>query len=52
MVIEKQQHQAQKRINTSLKDLSIVLNNHFRHGLLSYLSSLLISVLRTLELDL
>ena len=33
-----------KRINTSLKDLSIALNNHCRHGLLSFLSSLPISV--------
>ena len=41
----------EKRINTSLKDLSIALNNHGRHGLLSFLSSLLISVLRNLELE-
>ena len=39
----------EKRINTSLKDLSIALNNHGRHGLLSFLSSLPISVLRNLE---
>ena len=39
----------EKRINTSLKDISIVLNNHGRHGLLSILSSLPISVLRNLE---
>ena len=42
---------AEKRINTSLKDLSVVLNNHGRNGLLSFLSSLPISVLRNLELD-
>ena len=42
---------AEKRINTSLKDLSISLNNHGRHGLLSFLSSLPISVLRNLELE-
>ena len=37
-------------INTYLKDLSIALNNHGPHGLLSFLSSLPISVLRNLEL--
>ena len=42
---------AEKRIKTSLKDLSIALNNHGRHGLLSFLSSLPISVLRNLELE-
>ena len=31
----------EKRLNTSLKDLSIALSNHGRHGLLSFLSSLL-----------
>ena len=36
-------------MNTSLKDLSIALNNHGRHGLLSFLSYLPISVLRYLE---
>ena len=41
----------EKRIHTSLKDLSIALNNHGQHGLLSFLSSLPISVLRNLELD-
>ena len=40
-----------KRINTSLKDLSIALNNHSWHGLLSFLSSLPISVLRNLVLE-
>ena len=42
---------AEKRLNTSLKDLSIALNNHGRHGLFSFLSSLPISVLRNLELE-
>ena len=42
---------AENRINTSLKDLSIALNNHVWHGLLSFLSSLPISVLRYLELE-
>ena len=41
---------AEKCINTSLKDISITLNNHGRHGLLSFLSFLPISVLRNLEL--
>ena len=41
----------EKRINTSLKDISIVLNNHGRHGLLSFLSSIPISGLRNLELE-
>ena len=41
----------EKHIHTSLKDLSIALNNHGRHGLLSFLSSLPISVLRNLELE-
>ena len=34
----------EKRINTSLKDLSIALNNHGWHGLLSFLTSFPISV--------
>ena len=41
----------EKRITTSLKDLFIALNNHGWHGLLSFLSSLSISVLRNLELE-
>ena len=41
----------EKRINTSLKDLSIDLNNHGRHGLLLFLRSLPISVIRNLELE-
>ena len=40
----------EKRLNTSLKDLSLALTNHGRHGLFSFLSSLPISVLRNLEL--
>ena len=39
-----------KRINTSLNDLSIALNNHGWHCLFSLLSSLPISVLRNLEI--
>ena len=38
-----------KLINTSLKDHSIAFNNHGQHGLLSFLSSLPISVLHNLE---
>ena len=34
----------EKHLNTSLEDLSIALNNHERHGLFSFLSSLPISV--------
>ena len=41
----------EKRLNTSLKDLSLALINHGRHGLFSFLSSLPISVLRNLELE-
>ena len=41
----------EKRLNTSLKDLSLALTNHGRHGLFSFLSSLPISVLRNLELE-
>ena len=40
-----------KRLNTSLKDLSLALDNHGWHGLFSFLSSLPISVLRSLELE-
>ena len=40
---------AEKRSNTSLKDLPVVLNNHCRHCLLSFLSYLPILVLRNLE---
>ena len=38
-----------KYLNTSLKDLSLALSNHGRHGLFSFLSSLPISVLRNLS---
>ena len=41
----------EKRLNTSLKDLSIASNNHGRHGLFSLVSSLPISVLRNLIID-
>ena len=41
----------EKRFNTSLKDLSLALSNHGRHGLFSFLSSLPTSVLRNLELE-
>ena len=41
----------EKRLNTSLKNLSLALTNHGRHGLFSFLSSLPISVLRNLELE-
>ena len=41
----------ENRLNTSLKDLSITLNNHGRHGSFPFLSSLPISVLRNLELE-
>ena len=46
----KRKNCAEKIINTTLKDLSIALDNHGLHGLLSFLSSLPISVLRNLEL--
>ena len=35
----------EKRLNTSLKDLSLALTNHGRHGSFSFLSSLPISIL-------
>ena len=41
----------EKRLNSSLKDLSLALTNHGQHGLFSFLSSLPISVLRNLELE-
>ena len=41
----------EKRINTSLKDLSIALNNHSQHGLLLFVCSLPISLSRSLELE-
>ena len=42
---------AVKRSNTSLKDLSKVLKDHSRHSMLSFLSSLPISVLRILDTE-
>ena len=39
------------RSNTSLKDLSKVLEDHGRHSMLSFLSSLPISVLRILDTE-
>ena len=45
----KRKNFTEKRLNTILKDLSIALNNHGRHG--SFLSSLPISVLCNLELE-
>ena len=41
----------EKRLNTSLQDISSASTNHGRHGLFSFLSSLPISVLRNLELE-
>ena len=41
----------EKCLNTSLKDLSMALNNHGPHGLFSFLSHLPISILRNLELE-
>ena len=42
----------EKRLNTSLKDLSLAITTcHCQHGLFSFLSSLPISVLRNLELE-
>ena len=41
----------EKRLNTSLKDLSLALNNHSQHGLFSFLSILPIAVLLNLELE-
>ena len=42
---------AVKRSNTSLKDLSKVLEDHGRHSMISFLSSLPISVLRILDTE-
>ena len=47
----KRKKRAVKRSNTSLKDLSKVLEDHDRHFLLSFLSSLPISVLRILDTE-
>ena len=46
---EKRKMCTEKRLNTSLKDLSLALNNHGRHGLFLFLSSLPISVLHYSE---
>ena len=42
---------AVKRSDTSLKDLSKVLEDHGRHSMLSFLSSLPISVVRILDTE-
>ena len=47
----KRKKRAVKRSNTSLKDLSKVLEDHGRHSMLSLLSSLPISVLRILDTE-
>ena len=47
----KRKKRAVKRSNTSLKDLSKVLEDHGRHSMLSFLSSLPISVLRILATE-
>ena len=47
----KRKKSAVKRSNTSLKDLSKVLEDHGRHSMLSFLSSLPISVLRILDTE-
>ena len=47
----KRKKRAVKRSNTSLKDLSKVLEDHGRHSMLSFLNSLPISVLRILDTE-
>ena len=47
----KRKKRAVKRSNTSFKDLSKVLEDHGRHSMLSFLSSLPISVLLTLDTE-
>ena len=47
----KRKKRAVKRSNTSFKDLSKVLEDHGRHSMLSFLSSLPISVLRILDTE-
>ena len=47
----KRKKRAVKRSNTSLKDLSKVLEDHGRHSMHSFLSSLPISVLRILDTE-
>ena len=46
-----QEKLAKHASNTSLKDLSKVLEDHGRHSMLSFLSSLPISVLRILDTE-
>ena len=48
---KKEKKRAAKRSNTSLKDLSKVLEDHGRHSILSFISSLPISVLRILDTE-
>ena len=47
----KRKKRAVKRSNTSLKDLAKVLEDHGRHSMLSFISSLLISRLRSLDTE-
>ena len=47
----KRKKRAVKRSNTSLKDLSKILEDHGRHTMLSFLSSLHVSVLRILDTE-
>ena len=47
----KRKKRAVKRSNTSLQDLSKVLEDHGRHSVLSFLSSLPISVFRILDTE-
>ena len=47
----KRKKRAVKRSNTSLKDLSKVLEDHGRHSIISFLSSLHISILRILDTE-
>ena len=47
----KRKRRAVKRSNTSLKDLSKVLEDHGRRSMVSFLSSLPISVLRILDTE-
>ena len=51
MANERKKKRAVKRSNTSLKDLSKVLEDHCRHSIFSFLSSLPISVLRILDTE-
>ena len=45
----KRKNRANKRANTTLKCLSKILKDHGQHSMLSFLSSLSISVLRSLD---